>query len=300
MNLEYILGVATAIFCGISMQAGIILQKKAVNDMPGEDRAQRFLRTLIKNPKWLGGLVLEYGLGTIAYLAAQSLIGPALVPGLMAAGLIVLAIGSVKIIGESLHPSEYAGIVLMIAGISLLGLSELEISVDVVRDRLAVSDTANRIAVLTIGLFILWGFTHLGSLRGNRRKGIIMAFSNGFPFAISNFWVSPLLAVFAIVMTGQGNWNQIGLFVLASAILVGCNLLGVWQTNEAFKFAQASNIIPVQQISVQITPILFYFYVYSLKPPKTLSGAFVVVGVALILLAAFLLGRRQLELEKIQ
>jgi hypothetical protein len=127
-----------------------------------------------------------------------------------------------------------------------------------------------------------------------------MAFSNGFPFAISNLWVNPLLAVFAIVMTGNGSWRQIGLFVLASAILVGCNVLGVWQTNEAFKFAQASNIIPVQQISVQITPILFYFYVYALKSPKPTSGAFISIGVAFILLAAFLLGRRQSKLEKIQ
>jgi drug/metabolite transporter (DMT)-like permease len=300
MDLDYILGVATAIFCGICMQAGIIIQKKAVNDIPKEDRAQRFLSTLLKNPKWLGGLVLEYGLGTAAFMIAQALIGPALVPGLMASGLIVLAIGSVKIIGEALNPLEYTGIALMVAGILLLGLSELGISVDVVRDRLAISDTAIRIVILTMGLFILWGLTHLESLRRSRRKGIIMAFSNGFPFAISNFWISPLLAVFTIVMTGNGSWRQIELFVLASAILLGCNVLGVWQTNEAFKFAQASNIIPVQQISVQITPILFYFYVYALKPPKTISGMFIIAGVALILLAAFLLGRRQSELEKIQ
>jgi len=299
MNLNYILGVATAIFCGISMQAGIIIQKKAVNEMPAEDKEQRFLRTLIKSPNWLGGLLLEYGLGTAAFLVAQSLVGPALVPGLMASGLIVLAIGSVKIIGEALSLSEYAGIGLIIAGISLLGLSELGISVDVVRERLAASDTAKRIAILTIGLFLLWGITHWGSLWQTRRKGIIMAFSNGFPFAISNLWVNPLLAVFAIVMTGNGNWKQTGLFVLASAILVGCNVLGVWQTNEAFKFAQASNIIPVQQISVQITPILFYFYVYALKSPKATSGPFIILGVAFILLAAFLLGRRQSELEKI-
>jgi hypothetical protein len=299
MNLEYFFGVAAAIFCGISMQVGIILQKKAVNDMHVEDRSQRFLRTLVKNRKWLGGLILEYGLGTIVYLIAQSLIGPALVPGLMASGLIVLAIGSVKIIGEALSTSEYAGIVLMIGGISLLGFSELNISVEVVRDRLTASDTATRIAILTIGLFLLWGFTHLGSLWGNRRKGILMAFSNGFPFAISNFWVSPLLAVFVIVLTGKGNWNQIGLFVLASAILVGCNVLGIWQTNEAFKFGQASNIMPVQQISVQITPILFYFYVYALRPPKPFSSVFIFAGVAFILTAAFLLGRRQSELEKI-
>ena len=73
------------------MQTGIILQKKAVNDMHAEDKKQRFLSALLKNPLWLGGLALEYGLGTCAFMIAQSLIGPALVPGLMAAGLIVLA-----------------------------------------------------------------------------------------------------------------------------------------------------------------------------------------------------------------
>lgn len=299
MDLNYILGVASALFCGICMQTGILLQKKVVNDMSPEDKEQRFLRTLLKNPRWLTGLVLEYGLGTAAYMTAQSLIGPALVPGLMAAGLIVLAIGSVKIIGETLHFSECAGIVLMIAGIALLGLSELEIGVEVVRERLAVEGTAARIAILTISLFALWGTTHLASLRSTRRKGIIMAFSNGFPFAISNFWISPLLAVFTIVLTGGGTLSQTGLFVLASAILVGCNVFGIRQTNEAFRFAQASNIIPIQQLSVQITPILFYFYVYALAPPKSVSVLFIIAGVALILTAAFLLGRRQSKIEKI-
>lgn len=297
MDSHYVLGVATAILCGISMQIGILVQKKAVNDMSPEERKHRFLRTLFNNPRWLLGLALEYGIGTVAFMIAQNMIGPALVPGLMASGMIVLAIGSVKIIGETLGSSEYVGIGLMIAGIALLGMSELGISVDVVRDRLAISDTAMRIQILTIALFTLWGGTHLASLRSARRKGIIMAFSNGFPFAISNFWVSPLLAVFSVVMTGNGSLGQTGLFVLACAILIGSNVFGIRQTNEAFKFAQASNIIPVQQMSVQITPIFFYFYVYALKPPKTISGIFIVGGVALIIAAAFLLGRRQSEVE---
>lgn len=297
MDSHYVLGVAMAILCGISMQIGILVQKKAVNDMSHEERKHRFLRTLFSNPRWLLGLALEYGIGTVAFMIAQNMIGPALVPGLMASGMIVLAIGSVKIIGETLGFSEYVGIGLMIAGIALLGFSELGISVDVVRQRLAVSDTATRIEILTIALFALWGATHLASLRSARRKGIIMAFSNGFPFAISNFWVSPLLAVFGVVMTGNGSLGQIGLFVLACLILIGSNVFGIRQTNEAFKFAQASNIIPVQQMSVQITPILFYFYVYALKPPRTISGVFIVGGVALIIAAAFLLGRRQSEVE---
>ena len=299
MDVYYILGVVTAVFCGTCMQAGILLQKKVVNDMSPEEKEHHFLRTLLKNPRWLTGLFLEYGLGTVTFMTAQGLIGPALVPGLMASGLIVLAVGSVKLIGETLNVSEYAGIALAIAGIALLGLSELEIGVDVVREQLTVEGTAARIAILTIGLFALWGLTHLASLRSVRRKGILMAFSNGFPFAISNFWVSPLIAVFTVVMTGSGTWGQTGLFVLASVILIGSNVFGIRQTNEAFKFAQASNIIPVQQLSVQTTPILFYFYVYALTPPKTISVFFIIAGVVLILAAAFLLGRRQSEIEKI-
>jgi multidrug transporter EmrE-like cation transporter len=281
------------------MQIGILLQKKVVNDMAPEERERRFLRTLLKHPRWLTGLILEYGLGTVTFMTAQSLIGPALVPGLMAFGLIVLAVGSVRIIGEKLSTPEYVGIALAIAGIAMLGLSELEIGVEVVRERLAVEGTAARIALLTVSLFALWGVTHLASLRSARRKGIIMAFSNGFPFAISNFWVSPLLAVFTVVLTGGGTLAQTGLFVLASVILIGSNVFGIRQTNEAFRFAQASNIIPVQQLPVQITPILFYFYVYALTPPKRISVFFITAGVALIITAAFLLGRRQSEIEKI-
>jgi uncharacterized membrane protein len=295
MELHYVLGVATAILCGICMEIGILIQKKVVNDISVEDRNQRFLATLLRNPRWMGGLLLEYGVGTAAYMIAQNLIGPALVPGLMAAGLIVLAIGSVKIIGESLNFSEYLGIALLIVGIALLGLSELEISGEVVRNSLESSSVIERIAILTATLFVLWILTHLQSLKLGRRKGIVMAFSNGFPFAISNLWISPLLAVFATVMSGAGSWQQVTIFILASVILVGCNVLGIRQTNEAFKFAQASNIIPVQQVSVQLTPILFYFYVYALTPPKSISGVLIIAGVFLILAAVFLLGRRQAE-----
>jgi hypothetical protein len=63
---------------------------------------------------------------------------------------------------------------------------------------------------------------------------------------------------------------------------------------------QIDILIPIQQISVQITPILFYFYVYALTPPETISGARIIAGVLLMVSAAFLLGRRQAELEMIK
>jgi len=299
MDLKYLLGVLVAIFSGVINNIGALLQKKVVNDLPPESREQRFMRALLKNPLWLFGLFCQVGLGMIAFVIAQDLIGPALVPGLMASGLIVLALGSVKLMGEKLSLSEYFGIFWMMLGMCLLGLSKLDISLDQVREALALSGTVARIAVFTVSLLLCWGVFSLVGIKSTRRKGIVIGLANGFLFALSNFWISPLLAVITLVLTGKGSGAQIAIFVVASALLVGANLMAFYQIQHAFKFGQASNIIPVQQISVQIAPVLVYFYVFSLQPPTLISGACIILGAAAIILSGFLLGRRQSELEKL-
>jgi len=300
MGHKYILGVILAILSGVVNNLGVLLQKKVVNDVPPESRDKGFMKRLVKNPLWLFGLFLQVGLGMAAFVGAQALIGPALVPGLMASGLIVLAIGSVKLMGEKLSFPEYAGIILMIIGIALLGFSELSIDIEFVRNSLASSDTVLRIAIFTVAMLAFFGAFHLVSLRSEKRKGIIMGFSNGFLFSLSNFWISPLTAIITIVLAGKGNLTQIILFVAACVILTASNLVAFSHIQVAFKYGQASNIIPVQQLSVQITPVLVYFFVFSLTPPKTISGVFIVVGALLIIIAGFLLGRRQEEMENIR
>ena len=293
MDGTYLLGVALAVLTGVLIQSGLLLQKKVVNEVPEEARGKGFMRALLKNPLWVAGFAIEVGGGSVTFVLAQNLIGPALVPGLMASGFIVLALGSVKMMGETLSKAEVAGIGLMIIGISVLGLSELGISTDVVREALAAAGTIGRITAFSVILCVLWIATHWLALRMARRKGIVMAFSNGFPFCLSNFWISPLLAVIFVVLKGKGSVEDISIFVIASVILVASNLLGIRQTQEAFKFAQATNVIPVQQVPVQITPIVVYFYVFSLTPPRTASGIYIVTGALLITLSGFLLGRRQ-------
>lgn len=300
MNAEYLLGVGLAILSGICFQTGLLLQKKVVNEVPKEAREKHFMMTLLKNPVWIMALVLQFGVGSLTFMFAQTLIGPALVPGLMASGLIVLAIGSVKLLGETLSRTECLGIFLMIFGVLSIGLSELGINIEIVRKTLLVSDTIFRIVLFSASLFLLWVSIHLVAIRQKGRKGIIIAFSNGFPFCLSNFWISPLLAVIFIVLGGKGTWGETVIFILASIILVGTNVLGVRQLQEAFKFAQASNVIPVQQVPVQITPILVYFYVFSLEAPARTSAIYMITGVILIIVSGFLLSRRQTEVEKIQ
>jgi hypothetical protein len=295
MHKGYIIGVVLAILSGVLNQTGQLMQKKAVNNLPEEIRKSKFMRTLLKNPLWITGLVMSIGAGSACFMIAQNYIGPALVPGLMASGLIVLALGSVWMNGESLDAFEITGIFLMIIGITLLGFSRLEIKGETVVASLETNAALMRIAVFSLSLAALWVIMHLAALKSGGRRGIVMAVSNGFPFSISNLWIAPLVAVIFLVLEGKGSTSQVVIFVIASIILVGTNMIGMWQTQECFRYGQASNIIPVQQVPVQIAPVLVYFYVFALKAPDSTSVACMLSGVALIILSGFLLGRRQEE-----
>jgi drug/metabolite transporter (DMT)-like permease len=299
MSSHYILGVFFAVLCGVLMNCGLLLQKKVINEIPKEARNTRFMRTLIKKPLWVTGFLLEFVGGAVTFMLAQNYIGLALVPGLLATGYIVLVIGSIRLLGETLNKQEYLGVVLLFLGISLVGVSALEIHPDTIRESLTDSDTIFRIIIFTAVMFALWGLTHFASLRSRGRKGVIMGFSNGFPFSLSNFWIAPLIALIWIVLGGKGTPVQVAFFVVSCIIMILVNLLGIRQTQEAFKFGDAHNVIPMQQIPVQIAPILYYFSVFSLKPPSGKSVLYILSGALLIIVSGFFLSRRQAELERI-
>ena len=70
------------------------MNKKVVNEVPAD---KQFFKKLIKNVFWLWGLLFQFAFRSVFFIIAQFWVGPAEIPGLMAAGLIVLAIGSSKI-----------------------------------------------------------------------------------------------------------------------------------------------------------------------------------------------------------
>ena len=155
MTLHYIIGVTLGILGGILTQFGQLLEKQAVNQVRLDSAENGFMHKLFKNRTWVLGVIFGLGGGTAAYMMAQSMIGPALTPGLMASGLIVLAIGSVRMNHETLNASEAAGIGLMIIGILLLGLSELGINQTQVRSMLADHNALIRITIFTLSLFFI-------------------------------------------------------------------------------------------------------------------------------------------------
>ena len=295
MTSQYIIGVALGILGGILTQFGQLLEKQAVNQVRIDSAESGFMRRLFKNRTWVLGVIFGLGGGTAAYMLAQSMIGPALTPGLMASGLIVLAIGSVRINHETLNASEMIGIGLMIIGVSFLGLSELGINQTQVRATLADHHALIRIAIFTLSLFFISFVTRSFAQHVNGRKGMLIALTNGFLACLSDFWINPLLALILIVLGGNSSFTQETIFVIAALILMTTATVITWQNQLAFKVAQASNVVPVAQVPIQISPILVYFYIFALKPPSDISVIYILAGTILTIISGFLLGRRKEE-----
>jgi len=293
MDLHYLTGVAFGVFGGILTQFGQLLEKRAVNEFRKDSQENGFFRRLVKSPIWVSGVIFGLGGGTVAYMLAQSMIGPALTPGLMASGLIILAVGSVRMNHETLNTSEIIGIGLMILGIFFLGLSGLAINSTQVRTTLASRAALQRIAVFTASFFLLSLITRSLSPRIKNRKGMLIALANGFLSCLSDFWINPLLALVLIVLGGHSTPTQFIIFTIAALILMSCATVITWQNQLAFKYAQASNVVPVAQVPIQIAPILVYFFIFALTPPSSISVFYILTGTILTIVAGFLLGRRQ-------
>jgi drug/metabolite transporter (DMT)-like permease len=294
----YLIGVLLAVSSGIANNVGTLLQKKVINDRPIDAKVGR---SLLKSPLWMLGLLLQLALGTVFFLFAIDMIGPALTPGLMAAGLIVLAVGAVKLIGEQLKLEEYLGIILMVIAITFLGFSELDTGTHI-EDLLNMGDTGFilRICIFTGILSAIALVCHILEKMKTRYKGLYLAIFSGCMFALSNFWVAPLVAVIASVFSGIFLPIQLVFFILAAIILCLTNFLGTLKIQQAFIYGQASNMIPIQQVPIQISPIFVYFAVVLLIPLEVYSIPLMIAGVGLIIVSSFLLAKRQAQLEQIK
>jgi len=292
-DLNYIIGVFLAIGSGILNNLGTLVQKKVINDRPV---GEKVTRNLLKSPLWLFGLFLQLALGTVLFMFAIGMIGAALVPGLMAAGLIFLAIGAVKLIGEKLNRAEIIGIIIMVVAIGLLGFSQLNLVITI--NNLLDSGFINRVIIFTVILIIGSFICEILQRKKMKFRALYLAIFSGFMFALSNFWVAPLVAVFSNIFNGSFQIVELTFFIISCIILCLTNFCGLLKIQQAFTSGQASNLIPIQQTPIQVVPIFIYFIV--LVPIEIYSIPLMVGGVACILFSSYLLAKRQAQLEEIK
>jgi len=248
----YGVGVVLAVSSGVAHNIGVLLQKIVVNRMA--PNKGRFFARLVRNPLWLAGFVVHMGLGSALFLLAQVRLGPALIPGLMAAGLVVLVLGSIWVLKEKLGIPEITGILLLILAITLLGLSRL--TIDVERFDVLARSFILRSALFSAVLIGLILMIEILAKRMTRYHGSALAISSGLFYVLSNFWIGPFMGAVLRIFKGEFTVPVVALFVSGAAILVLTNMYGIAKLQLAFRVANASLAIPIQQIPIQSAPAL--------------------------------------------
>jgi len=293
--MTYFLGILSALLAGIVVYIGVLIQKHVINKHSNDPK---FIRSLVKSPIWIMGLLLQVVIGGLVfYFIAIMFIGPALVPGIMSAGLIVLALGSVKILNEKLGKEEILGILLMIAGVSFLGLSNL--SIDVSTFIILDSGFILRIIVFTIVVLCLAVIFEVLRRKHEKYKGLIMAFESGLVLSLNTVWASPGTTVVTHVVDGIIIEEEIIFGIIIGIILLLIVAIGITIGQISLKYGQANILAPLNSVPIQIIPIIAFFIIFLSTPPNILSVIFMIIGFTLIISSSFLLTKRQAKIEKI-
>jgi drug/metabolite transporter (DMT)-like permease len=292
-DITYIIGIILALIAGIIVQIGALIQKYVINKHSDDPK---FIRSLVKSPLWILGLFLQVIIGGLGfYFIAIILIGPAIVPGLMSAGLIVLAVGSVKILNEKLGKEEVVGILLMIAGVTILGLSEL--TIDVYTFNIFDSSFIVRIIGFSIVILLLTIVIEIYRRKYTKKEGLIMAIEAGLILSLNTVWASPGSTVVAHVVDGIIIEEEIifGIIILIVIILIVA--VGITIGQISLKYGQANILVPLTNVPIQILPVIAFFTIFLSSPSTIISVIYLTFGLILIISSSFLLSKRQINLE---
>jgi hypothetical protein len=298
--MRYALGIAAALIAGIAFNVGILIQKAAVGRAP-KDRP--LMRSLMRSPVWISGFFLQFILGTPLYTLSVGLIGPAIVPGLMSVGLIVLAIGAVRFQKERVKAKEIAGIVLVVLAVTMFGLTRL--SIDVLGISMTAPGLLARAGIFSAVLIaIAVGCALVGARAAGRSESTaaLHAARAGMWYNLGNLGLGFITAGLARFGVGVFDPVEIAVFFVAVAITVVGNLYGIAATQHALAHGRAAVAIPLQNAVTQMLPVAVFFLVY--RPYVPAGGSLLFLGAAGALLMAGVvllvgrLGRGEKSTEK--
>jgi len=295
---RYALGVAAALGAGAAYNAGQIAQKIAVNRLPTQGGPARGLRSslfmrLLRSPVWLAGFAVVVIIGTPLNVVAALWLGPAVLPGLMSLGLVVLAVGAVRLAGEKLGAGDVVGIALVIAGIVLIGLSRLR--VDVASASLHEPALLGRLGIFTLCAASLAAVLLAAAARTSGARGPLRAVAAGLFYSGGNLWLAVDMNVLDHWLAGAPIREGFGLGGAALGVILASSLLGVLITQHAFRVGNASRIVPIQMVPQQIVPILAFLMVFRDPVSSAWGLPLAAGGAALILAGAGLLAGRQVK-----
>jgi hypothetical protein len=313
--MRYALGITAAIVAGLAFNIGLLIQKSAVGRAP---RDRPLMRSLLKSPVWIAGFALQFILGSPLYTLSVGLIGPAIVPGLMSVGLVVLALGAVLIQKERLAPKEIVGTGLVVVAVALFGFSRLSIDVHAVSLKdpgllLRAGMFAGVLLAIALGCAEAARRLSAAAARGSgsataevpaaaaaptERPAALHATRAGVWYNIGNLGLGFITAGLARFGTGIFDAGEIAVFLSAVGLTVGGNMYGIAATQHALTGGRASVVVPLQNAVTQVLPVFVFFLVYRPYVPTAASLVFLGAAGALLLTGAVLLTGRMAAKER--
>jgi len=289
MDGRYILGISAAILSGALFNIGTLMQKLAVMERESD---AGLMKKLVRSPKWIAGFLIQLALGSPLNLLAFGLIGPVIVPGLSSIGLVVLALGAAKYAKERFRATEIAGIVLVMAAVTLFGLGRM--SVDLRAAGMYETAFLARLGWFSVVLGVLCVGCYLAQKRRPQWAGVLRTLDAGLLLSICNLWLGVMTVILVDWAQAQFALRLLPFVMLGSAVTGMTGMLAIAETQRAFAVGEASKLIPIQYVPSQIVPVLAYYLVFRLRPQNALTLPLTLCAVACVLLGAFLLAGRQM------
>jgi len=268
--------------CAVLWDAGIILQKLAVDRLPRirMDRGLgRSLWRLLTSGRWMAGLAASAaGWGLFAWALAFTPVSVA--RAIQGFGFVILAVFSMIFLGQRLAAADWAAIALVTAGVAALGLAErapVEAEAPVSAGALAAGVAA--CLVLAVGVRAAAG------IRRGRAPGVVV-------FSISAgllLGVGDVMTRTAIRQAQSGAW---GAFAAAAAVMVGFYVSGFLVLSRAYQHGRPITVTAVSDLCSRLAAIALGVTALGEVPAaQPLARVLTVSGFAVILAGAFLLSR---------
>lgn len=289
--LRFVLGITAGILSGIVSAAASVIQKKAVNAI---DPTEPLIRRLIRSPLWLMTLAMTFFVGSPLLFACYAAIGPTLPSALGAVGLVAVPVLARMVVKERPRLREYLGALAVAAGVVLMTLAGLSLNPEGM-DWLDPSFLLRAAYSLGGVLLIALALFFLGR-RVPILAGLFFALSAGCGFALSNSLITPVAGQLWNFMVDGFDGDSFAIAISVGACLLAINVAGIALSQFALRRGKASNIVPLQQVPVQLVPIFLHVALY--RKAITAEGILpLVCGVLLLLAGVLALGEKTIEIR---
>ena len=254
--MEALLIFLFAIIAAILFNVAVFLEKIGVDKMPKltEGFSLKLLRQFITNVPWITGMLLGI-VGGVFYMTAMAEGNLSLIQVIANWGIIVLVILSVKYLGERLTPMEWAGILVSLAGVTLVAIT-FEKSTPHPFDWMTYILTIGVLMVIGIGMYIY-------GLKGKKGSEVGFGLAAGSMFSVGAISTKALTVV-VLQYTGEFNlmsrvtWSAlkypdvIGLII----VLALANIVGFAWFQVGIQAGRATIVGSVNGVTVSVIPII--------------------------------------------